>query len=61
MKEIRFFYVPDAAEANQLPEEEAQHCIRVLRLQIGDEIMLMDGAGTFYKAEIVNVHSKKCF
>lgn len=61
MKEIRFFYVPDAAEANQLPEEEAQHCIRVLRLQIGDEIMLMDGAGTFYKAEIVNVQSKKCF
>lgn len=61
MKEIRFFYVPDAARSNQLPEDEAQHCVRVLRLQIGDEIMLMDGAGTFYKAEIVNVQSKKCF
>lgn len=61
MKEIRFFYVPDAATADQLPEEEAQHCLRVLRLQVGDEIMLMDGAGTFYRAEIINVHSRKCF
>lgn len=61
MKEIRFFYVPDAVRSNQLPEEEAQHCVRVLRLQVGDEIMLMDGAGSFYKAEIINVQSKKCF
>lgn len=61
MKEIRFFYVPDAAEGNQLPEDEAQHCVRVLRLQTGDEIMLMDGQGAFYRAEIVNVQAKKCF
>lgn len=61
MKEIRFFYVPDAGTTNQLPEDEAQHCIRVLRLQPGDEMMLMDGAGTFYRAEIVNVQAKKCF
>lgn len=61
MKEIRFFYVPDAATGDRLPEDEAQHCIRVLRLQVGDEIMLMDGAGAFYKAEIVNVQAKKCF
>ena len=53
--------MPDAATADQLPEEEAQHCLRVLRLQVGDEIMLMDGAGTFYRAEIINVHSRKCF
>lgn len=61
MKEIRFFYVPDASDNNQLPEEEAQHCVRVLRQQIGDEIMLMDGKGAFYRAEIVNVQAKKCF
>lgn len=61
MKEIRFFYVPGAAQCDQLPEEEAQHCVRVLRLQIGDEIMLMDGQGAFYRAEIVHVHAKKCF
>lgn len=61
MKEIRFFYVPDASENNQLPEEEAQHCVRVLRLQAGDEIMLMDGQGSFYRAEIINAQSKKCF
>lgn len=61
MKEIRFFYVPDAAEADQLPEEEALHCIRVLRLQVGDDIMLMDGKGYFYRAQIINVQAKKCY
>lgn len=61
MKEVRFFYVPDAATAGQLPDEEAQHCIRVLRLQPGDEMMLMDGLGTFYRAQIVSVQAKKCF
>ena len=36
----------------ELPEEEAGHCIRVLRLTEGDEILLTDGKGTFYKAAI---------
>ena len=32
MKEARYFYVPDAALGSELPEEEAQHALRVLRL-----------------------------
>ena len=40
MKEVRFFYTPDIN--GELPEEEAIHATRVLRLQSGDEIMLMD-------------------
>jgi 16S rRNA (uracil1498-N3)-methyltransferase len=48
MKETRYFYVPDAEHLQELPEEEAQHAVRVLRLQAGDEMMLMDGKGTFY-------------
>ena len=31
MKEERYFYVPNAATNNQLPEEEAGHALRVLR------------------------------
>lgn len=52
MKETRYFYVTDAATATELPEEEAQHAVRVLRLQAGDEMMLMDGNGVFYRAEV---------
>lgn len=43
MKEVRYFYVPDAANQVELPMEEATHALRVLRLKGGDEIFLMDG------------------
>ena len=45
MKEVRYFYVPDAANQVELPAEEATHALRVLRLKGGDEIFLMDGEG----------------
>lgn len=61
MKEVRFFYVPDAANAIELPEEEAQHAVRVLRMSNGDEMMLMDGKGTFYRAIITEATKKRCF
>ena len=35
---MHVFYTPDIQKTNELPEEEAQHCTRVLRLSIGDEI-----------------------
>ena len=60
MKEVRYFYVPRAAEKTELPQEEATHAIRALRLQAGDDIMLMDGEGTFFEAEISLVTNKKC-
>ena len=47
MKEARYFYVPDAAHAHELPADEASHAVKVLRLTAGDEIMLMDGQGNF--------------
>ena len=50
MKEVRYFYVPDAASKQELPQDEATHAVRVLRLQSGDEIFLMDGCGTFLEA-----------
>jgi len=60
MKEVRFFYVPDAATSQELPMEEAMHALRVLRLQAGDEMMLMDGNGNFYRAEVTLAHTKHC-
>ena len=60
MKEVRFFFVPDAANSHELPNDEAMHALRVLRLQSGDEMMLMDGVGYFYRAEVTLAHTKHC-
>lgn len=60
MKEARYFYVPDAAQHTELPAEEAVHAVRVLRLQCGDEIFLMDGVGAFFKAEVTLATAKHC-
>ena len=60
MKEVRFFYVPNASSVNELPEEEAQHAVRVLRMEMGDEMMLMDGEGIFYRAIVTEATKKRC-
>jgi len=60
MKEVHYFFVPQAATAVELPEEEATHAVRVLRMKSGDEIFLMDGQGTFYRAEVTFTTNKRC-
>ena len=60
MKETRFFYVPNAANETEMPMEEAMHALRVLRLKSGDEMFLMDGNGTFYRAEVTIAATKHC-
>ena len=59
MKEVRFFYTP-TPEAGQLPEDETQHVVRVLRLGVGDELNLMDGGGTFDHAVITEADNHHC-
>ena len=58
MKEVRFFYTP--VISGSLPEDEAKHVVRVLRMKEGDEINLMDGKGTFYRAEITTASNHHC-
>ena len=60
MKETRYFYVPDAAHAHELPDDEASHAVKVLRLTAGDEIMLMDGQGNFYRAVVIVASNHHC-
>lgn len=52
MKEVRFFYAPEVSPRGDLEGVEANHALRVLRLGVGDEIFLMDGKGSFYRAFI---------
>ena len=60
MKEIRYFYVPDASTASELPTDEASHAVKVLRLQPGDDMMLMDGQGHFYRAIVTMASNHHC-
>lgn len=57
---MHVFYTPDIQTNAELPEEEAAHAVRVLRLQPGDEVTLTDGTGNFYRAEISTIASKRC-
>ena len=60
MKEARYFFVPKANTQTELPQDEASHALRVLRLHAGDELFLMDGEGVFYRAEVAMTSNKHC-
>ncbi len=57
---MRFFYVPNAQNLSELPIDEALHALRVLRLKSGDEMFLMDGCGSFYRANVTIAATKRC-
>lgn len=40
--------------------EDASHITRVLRMQVGDQILLFDGTGWEYTAELTKIDSKEC-
>lgn len=52
--------MPDAASATELPADEASHAVRVLRMKPGDEMVLMDGVGTFFKADVAVASPHHC-
>ena len=58
MKEVRFFFDPQVS--GELPEDEARHAVRVLRLEAGDEVWLMDGRGSFYRARLTAASNHHC-
>ena len=53
--------MPDAENQTELPQDEAVHALRVLRLKEGDEIFLQDGEGMFFRAVVSMTSSKHCF
>lgn len=58
---MHLFYTPDIDGAlYTLSEDESKHAIRVLRLQKGDPLTLIDGKGNLYTAEIAEDHPKRC-
>jgi len=58
--EKTIFFAPDILSNPELPFEEGQHCIKVLRKKENDEILVTDGKGFFYDARIIQAHPKHC-
>jgi len=59
---MQLFYTPDIDPSFKqyfLSEEESKHCARVLRLEKGDNLQLIDGKGGLYNATILDAHPKR--
>jgi 16S rRNA (uracil1498-N3)-methyltransferase len=57
---MTLFYVPNLASEHVLPEEESLHAVKVLRLKVGDELVVVDGVGGYHIAKITLPHPKRC-
>ena len=60
MKEVHIFFTPEIEQTNELPQDEAQHAVRVLRMKEGDELVATDGQGHFYDCTITLASNKHC-
>lgn len=59
---MQLFFTPDlnpSLENFILSEEESKHAIRVLRMDAGDRLHLIDGRGGLYEAQIIDPHPKR--
>lgn len=63
IKPDKLFYTPQLSGnviSYTLTEEESQHVVKVLRMQAGEQVHLINGKGGLFEAEIVNPHPKRC-
>jgi 16S rRNA (uracil1498-N3)-methyltransferase len=61
--ELPVFYAKElipGASSFTMDEPASKYCIQVLRRQKGDKVLLADGKGNRYEAEITDDHRKKC-
>ncbi len=52
------FFAPDIISTLQLPESDSRHAVRVLRMNTGDTLQVIDGRGTVYTCRLADAHPK---
>lgn len=58
---MQLFFTTDIRDGlAYLPEEEALHCVQVLRHKPGDTLYWVDGAGNRYRGTIMELGKKSC-
>src|SRR3546814_14640007 len=62
---VNIFYTPNIVESKEfasgvvLGEEESRHCVKVLRLQVGDTVHLADGKGGLFATRIKEADQRR--
>lgn len=58
---MQLFYAPDITPPlYTLGEEESKHCVRVLRMGVGDTLHLTDGRGNLFRAQVADPSPRHC-
>lgn len=58
---MQVFFTPDIKKITYtLNEQESNHCIKVLRMKMGDQVAMIDGKGGLYYGIIDTPDAKKC-
>lgn len=58
---MNIFYNPDISQNEiTLSPEESLHCVKVLRLKIGDTVHVADGKGSLASCKLIDNNPKKC-
>ncbi|MCE3295124.1 MAG: rRNA ((1498)-N(3))-methyltransferase [Crocinitomicaceae bacterium] len=60
---MNWFYTPELTKDDKnfiLPEEESKHACKVLRLEKGDKLGLLNGKGYVFEAQVTEDNAKKC-
>lgn len=58
---MHIFYTPDiTTNTFTLSQEESKHCIKVLRLAVGDNVQLVNGKGKLFICKIIDANPKRC-
>lgn len=52
------FYAPDIETSLTLPQSDSQHAVRVLRMNVGDRLEVIDGKGHRFSCVLVDAHPK---
>ncbi len=52
------FYSPDIESTLRLPESDSAHCCRVLRMQPGDRVVVVDGRGHRFTCQLLDNNAK---
>lgn len=58
-KKLPYFFQSQLQEKNKqftLSEETSKHCVRVLRMQVGEQLQLTSGIGDLCTVEIIDAH-----
>ena len=53
------FYCPDIELNPVLPESDSRHCVKVLRMDAGSELEIVDGKGHRFLCRLLDAHPKR--